>query len=149
MSFTKHTEIYISSVISKPINETWEKIKGFNDMDWAQVPSVPVDSAQPREANIIGKDRQLTVGGKHIVERLTAYDNVNHSYTYAIITAEDGIFPGKFQHYTATLTLKAVTDGDHTFAQWTASFNGEADTADAVAQFIGSNVFLPSLTKLN
>jgi len=44
-------------------------------------------------------------------------------------------------NYVATLRLTPVTDGDHTFVEWTAEFDCEPEAADDLVGGIGQNVF--------
>jgi hypothetical protein len=45
------------------------------------------------------------------------------------------------EHYIATLRLTPITDGDRTFAEWTAEFDCAPEVADELVSSIGGNVF--------
>ena len=45
------------------------------------------------------------------------------------------------RNYIATLKVTPVTDGNRTFAEWTAEFDCDADKAQALADGIGNGVF--------
>ncbi len=40
------------------------------------------------------------------------YSELDHYYTYHVVSAQEGIFPGKFINYYSTLRLYRVTDGN-------------------------------------
>ena len=44
-------------------------------------------------------------------------------------------------NYVATLRLTPITDGDRTFAEWSADFDCAVDVADDLTNNIGANVF--------
>lgn len=72
----------------------------------------------------------------------------DHTQVYKIVAVEGDVFPGKFGNYHGRLHFKRITDGNRTFGEWEATFDGEPETADAVAKFIGENIFLGSLKKI-
>jgi hypothetical protein len=43
--------------------------------------------------------------------------------------------------YVATIRLTPITDGNRTFAEWTAEFECDDDKAEDLVNGIGSNVF--------
>jgi hypothetical protein len=50
--------------------------------------------------------------------------------------------------YVATLRLTPITDGDRTFAEWTAEFDCAAELAEELVSNIGQNVFQAGFTAL-
>jgi hypothetical protein len=50
--------------------------------------------------------------------------------------------------YIATLRLTPVTDGDRTFAEWTAEFECAPDVAQELVSNIGQNVFQAAFDSL-
>ena len=44
-------------------------------------------------------------------------------------------------NHEATLSLRRITDGNRTYAEWTATFDAPAEEADKVAEGMGTNVF--------
>ena len=49
--------------------------------------------------------------------------------------------PQPLTNHKATLQLRRVTDGDRTYAEWTASFDAAPEEADKLAEGMGANVF--------
>jgi hypothetical protein len=56
--------------------------------------------------------------------------------TYAILES-----PMPLTDYVATIRLTPVTDGDRTFAEWTAEFECATEVAEDLVRGIGQNVF--------
>ena len=56
--------------------------------------------------------------------------------TYAILES-----PMPLTNYVANLRLTPVTDGERTFAEWTAEFDCEPEAAEDLVNGIGTNVF--------
>ena len=50
--------------------------------------------------------------------------------------------------YIATLRLTPITDGDRTFAEWTAEFDCAEELAEELVNNIGQNVFQAGFTAL-
>jgi hypothetical protein len=74
--------------------------------------------------------------GPTIREKLLAFSDADHLVSYSILET-----PQPISNHKATLKLTRVTDGDQTFAEWTATFDAPAEQADAVAAGMGANVF--------
>jgi hypothetical protein len=55
---------------------------------------------------------------------------------------------GQDRLHLATLRLIPVTDGDHTFAEWSAEFDAAPDREEALVADIGVNVFAAGLSAL-
>ena len=60
----------------------------------------------------------------------------NHSYGNHLTET-----PQPLTNHKATLQLRRVTDGDRTYAEWTASFDAAPEEADKLAEGMGANVF--------
>jgi hypothetical protein len=146
LAFNNHRHVYVSSVLPHPIEAIWEKISSFYDLSWGGITSHP-ENEQHKGTHVVGSHRIIDLGGKIIKERLTAYSEIDHSQSYYIVSKDEGIFPGDFINYHATFSLKKVTDGNKTFAEWKATFDGD-ENAGEVANFIAQHVFQNALNKL-
>jgi uncharacterized protein YndB with AHSA1/START domain len=130
-------EVFISSVIDAPVEEVWARISDFNGLPTWHPRMVESHIEDGLTADTIGAIRNFTTGtGAKIREKLVAFSNEDFSYTYAMVET-----PQPISNHQATLKLTRVTDGDRTFAQWSAKFDAPADQADAVAKGMGENVF--------
>ena len=74
--------------------------------------------------------------GATIREKLLDFSDADFRVSYSIIET-----PQPISNHTATLQLRRVTDGERTYAEWSADFDAPADQADAVASGMGANVF--------
>ena len=129
--------ITISSVIDAPVEKVWARIRDFNGLpSWhpRMTESLIEDG---KAATDIGCVRAFkVVSGATIREKLLAFSDTDFLVSYSIIET-----PQPISNHKATLQLHRVTDGDRTYAEWTASFDAPADQAEAVAKGMGENVF--------
>lgn len=127
----------VSSVIDAPIEKVWERIRDFNGLHVWHPRLAGSEMEGGRPATEIGAVRRLTTGTGAIVrERLLAFSDADHSTTYSIIE-----HPAPISNHAATLRLERVTDGERTFAVWSASFDAPPGEAEAIAKGMGDNVF--------
>jgi carbon monoxide dehydrogenase subunit G len=129
---------HASSVINAPVEEVWKRIRDFNALaDWH--PGIATSEIEGgRQSDQVGCVRVLTLqdGGK-IREQLLEMSDLGHHYSYSIL---DGPLP--VANYRATLRLRRVSDGDRTFAEWSASFDADPPEKQAEAEkFVSKGVF--------
>ncbi|MFT3987511.1 SRPBCC family protein [Aestuariivirga sp.] len=136
--------ITISSVIDAPIDAVWARIRDFNGLPSWHPRMVESRIEDGKAASDIGCVRNFkVVSGATIREKLLAFSDTDHLVSYSIIET-----PQPISNHTATLQLRPVTDGNKTFAEWTATFDSPADQAEAVAKGMGENVFQGGFTAL-
>lgn len=129
--------VYISSVIDAPVEKVWERIKDFNGLPGWHPRMVTSKIENGRGATEIGCIRNFkVVTGATIREKLLALSDKDRLVSYSIIET-----PQPISNHKATLQLHPVTDGNRTFAVWTAEFDSPADQADGVVAGMGTNVF--------
>jgi hypothetical protein len=130
-------KVYQSSVIDAPADRVWGIVRDFNGLPrW--VPAV-ADSRieQSLPADKVGCIRNFTLrDGGNLREQLLALSDYDYAVTYSIIASPMGV-----RDYVATLKLTPVTDGNRTFAEWSAEFECEPGRAAALAEEIGMGVF--------
>jgi hypothetical protein len=130
-------KVYTSSVIDAPADKVWGHVRDFNGLPrW--VPTV----ADSRIENGLPPDRvgcirnfNLKDGG-NLREQLLALSDYEYSVTYSILASPMGV-----ENYVATLKLTPVTDGERTFAEWTAEFECEPAREQELADLVGQGVF--------
>jgi hypothetical protein len=139
------TQIYISSVINAPASQVWSLIRDFNALPlW-----VPAVAESRIEAGLVSdtvgciRAMRLHEGG-FIREQLLALSDYDMSCSYSILES-----PMDLQNYMAVLKLNPVTDGDKTFAEWSAEFVCDADKEADLVNQIGQNVFQSAFESLN
>ncbi len=130
-------KVFVSSVINAPAAKVWERIRDFNALPrWhPRIRESRIENGEPSDK--IGCVRAFTLqNGDALREKLLGLSDYDMFCTYAIL---DGPMP--LTNYIANLRLTPITDGDRTFAEWTAEFDCEDEVADDLVNGIGTNVF--------
>jgi hypothetical protein len=137
-------KVYVSNVIPAPASAVWAIVRNFNGLpDWTGfVAESRIEQNHPADRIGCIRNFRLRDGGR-IRERLLALSDYEMSCTYAILESPMGV-----ENYIATLRLIPITDGDQTFAEWTAEFDAAADREHQIAADIGRNVFGSALASL-
>ena len=130
-------KVYTSSVIDAPADRVWAAIRDFNALpNWH-----PVIKDSRIEGGLhadrVGCIRNFNLkDGGNIREQLLTLSDFDYSYTYSLLESPLGV-----SNYTATLKLTPITDGNRSFAEWTAEFDCEPPKARELAELIGNGVF--------
>ena len=136
--------VYVSSVIDAPAQKVWDRIRDFNGLPrW--VPAVRdsrIENGEPADRVGCVRDFHLQ-NGDHLREKLLGLSDYDYFCTYSILES-----PMPLTDYVATVRLTPVTDGDRTFAEWTAEFDCAPEVADDLVTGIGQNVFLAGFNAL-
>ena len=77
-----------------------------------------------------------TRDGGVIREQLLTLSDFEYECTYSILESPMGV-----DNYIATLKLTPITDGNRTFAEWSAEFDCAPDRERELTQLIGQGVF--------
>ena len=129
--------VYVSSVIDAPVAKVCAKVRDFNALPrW--VPAVResrIENGEPADKVGCVRDFHLQ-NGDHLRERLLGLSDYDMFCTYSILES-----PMPLTDYIATLRLTPITDGDKTFAEWTAEFDCAPELAADLVSGIGTNVF--------
>lgn len=137
-------KVYVSITIPAPASAVWAVIRDFNALPkWTPfvAESRIEQSASSDKVGCI-RNFRLKNGGR-IRERLLALSDYEMSCTYSILESPMGV-----ENYLASLRLIPVTEGDHTFAEWSAEFDAAPEREDALVTDIGRNVFAAGLSAL-
>jgi hypothetical protein len=137
-------KVYASSVIPAPVSEVWAVVRDFNALPkWTPfVAESRIEQNAPSDKIGCVRNFRLKNGGR-IRERLLALSDYEMSCTYTILESPMGV-----ENYIALLRLIPVTEGDQTFAEWSAEFDAAPDREDALVEDIGRNVFAAGLSAL-
>jgi len=130
-------KVYVSSVIDMPAERVWERIRDFNGLpQWHPgIADSRIEGNQPSDKVGCIRNFNLKDGG-NIREQLLALSDYDYSYTYAILESPLGV-----SDYMATLRLVPITDGDRSFAEWTAEFACDPARERELVETIGTGVF--------
>ena len=129
--------VYTSSVIGAPSAEVWSRVRDFNALPrWhPAIRESRIEDGLPSDKVGCIRDFRLQ-NGDRIREQLLGLSDYDLFCTYSILES-----PMPLTDYIATLRLTPITDGDRTFAEWTAEFECAADVAEELVSNIGQNVF--------
>jgi hypothetical protein len=131
------TKVYVSSMLAAPADQLWERIRDFNGLpDWHPlIANSRIENNWP--ADKVGCIRNFNLkDGGNIREQLLMLSDYDYTCMYSILESPLGV-----SNYLATLKLTPVTDGNQTFAEWSADFDCEPGREQALAQQIGQGVF--------
>jgi hypothetical protein len=129
--------VTISSVIDAPVDQVWARIRSFNGLPGWHPRMVESRIEGDKPETEIGCIRNFkVVSGATIREKLLAFSDSDHLVSYSIIET-----PQPISNHKATLQLRTVTDGNRTFAEWTATFDTPPGESEAIAKGMGENVF--------
>lgn len=136
--------VYISSVIDAPAARVWERIRDFNGLArWhPAIRDSRIENGEPSDRVGCVRDFHLQ-NGDRIREKLLGLSDYDMFCTYSILES-----PMPLTDYVATLRLTPVTDGDRTFAEWTAEFNCAEEEAEGLVTGIGMDVFQAGFSAL-
>jgi len=140
------TKVFVSAVVDAPIDQVWGKVRDFNGLpQWhPRFSRSHIEDGLPSDCIGCVRNFDIAGGGGTIRERLLTLSDLDHTFTYCILTS-----PLPVEGYVATLKLFPVTVGNKTLGVWTAEFrvtNGkEADVVEAV----GNGTFGKAFEVLN
>ena len=137
-------KVYTSSVIDAPADVVWGVVRDFNALPrWTPfVAESRIEQNLPSDRIGCIRNFRLRDGGV-IREQLLALSDYDYQCVYAILESPMGV-----TDYVATLELTPVTDGNRTFAEWTAEFEAPAGREQALAEQIGQGVFQAAFNHL-
>jgi hypothetical protein len=129
--------VYISSVIDAPVARVWDRVRDFNALPrWhPAIRDSRIENGEPSDRVGCVRDFHLQ-NGDRIREKLLGLSDYDYFCTYSILES-----PMPLTGYVATLRLTPVTDGDRTFAEWTAEFDCAPEVEEGLVGNIGANVF--------
>jgi hypothetical protein len=129
--------IYVSSVIDAGADTVWSRIRDFNALPlWHPgIADSRIENNEPSDR--VGCIRHFhTRDGGMIRERLLGLSDYDYTQTYEILESPMGV-----DHYVATLKLTPVTDGNRSFAEWSAEFECAEGREQELSSLIGQGVF--------
>lgn len=138
------THVYVSTVIPAPAGQVWQVVRNFNGLpDWTPfVAESRIESHM--QADQIGCIRNFVLrDGGRIREQLLALSDYDLTCTYSILESPMGV-----ENYIAKLSLTPITDGNATFAEWTADFGCPPEREAALVSQIGNGVFQTAFNAL-
>jgi len=134
---------YASRILEAPVEAVWAVVRDFNALpSW--LPVISCSSVEDGLASdVVGCVRSFYLGDQHIRERLLMLDDSRYRFSYNF---ETPAFP--VRNYIAQFDLIPVTNGDHTFAQWRATFDEAPEDTGKYEQIVSRDVFAAGLQAL-
>ena len=129
--------VYVSSVIDAAADTVWSRIRDFNGLPvWHPgIADSRIENSEPSDR--VGCIRHFhTRDGGMIRERLLALSDYDYTVIYEILESPMGV-----DGYVSTLKLTPVTDGNRTFAEWSAEFQCAPGRERELTNHIGTGVF--------
>ncbi len=136
--------VYVSTVIDAPAETVWQSIRDFNGLpNWVPVVvESRIENFQPADRVGCVRNFRLRDGGV-IREQLLALSDFDYACTYSILESPMGV-----SNYVATLKLTPVTDGNRSFAEWSAEFDCDPGRERQLSEQIGQGVFQAAFDNL-
>lgn len=128
---------FASSVINAPIETVWATIRDFNALPaWhPAIANSQIENGDPSDKIGCIRNFNLQDGG-NIREQLLTLSDIEYICTYSILES-----PMPVENYVATLSLRKITDGNRTYAEWVAEFNTPPEAEKDTVDLIGNGVF--------
>ena len=130
-------KVYTSSVIDASADAVWAHVRDFNGLPkWhPAIADSRIEGNWPSDRVGCIRNFQLRDGGT-IREQLLSLSDYDYQCIYSILESPMGV-----ENYTATLKLTPITDGNRTFAEWSAEFDTPPGQERKLADSIGQGVF--------
>ena len=137
-------KVYVSSVVDAPADAVWRVVRDFNGLPrWTPfVAESRIEQNLPADRIGCVRNFRLKDGGI-IREQLLSLSDYDFQCTYAILESPMGV-----SDYLATLKLTPVTDGNRTFAEWSAEFEAPLGREQELAEQVGQGVFQAAFSHL-
>ncbi|MEQ8449354.1 MAG: SRPBCC family protein [Nitratireductor sp.] len=138
-------KVRTSTVIDASIDAVWALASDFNGLPAWHPAAAESHIEEGKANNEIGCVRNFALkdGSGRVRETLLAASSVDHTITYDMVGG-----PLPFVDYVSVLRFEPVTDGDRTFAVWTAEFRAGDGQTDKWGPFVRDDVFLGGLKAL-
>ena len=137
---------YASTVIEVPADDVWTVVRDFNGLGTWNAKFIPTCEIEDGKAeDQVGAVRSFTLAnGAHLREQLLAHSDRDRFYTYNFLKHPfDGV-----ENYVSTIHVLPVTDTNHTFVEWSVTFDCAPDKIDHWEGFYANQVFRPGLEAL-
>jgi Polyketide cyclase / dehydrase and lipid transport len=137
-------KVYTSTVVNASADAVWTVVRDFNGLPkWTPfVADSRIEGGLPADKVGCIRNFRLKDGGV-IREQLLTLSDYDFQCTYSILESPMGV-----ENYVATLKLTPITDGNTTFAEWSAEFDPPPGKERELADNIGQGVFQAAFNHL-
>ncbi len=137
-------KVFCSSVINGPVEAVWPHFRDFAALGSFHDGVSEMHMRGGVRADTIGGVREFQLNGGTLHERLTYLSDTDHALRYLIEQS-----PLPWINYHAGVRLLPVSDGNRSFAVWTADWIAGANDDVALIPEIHTNVFQKAFDTLN
>jgi hypothetical protein len=109
---------YYSTVLRQSDDDVWLAIRDFGSYSWARVPG-ETRIEEGKRGDAVGGIRNFHRNDLFIRQKLLAHSDRDRSYTYGF--CEPASLP--LRDCVATIRVTPITDGNHAFVEWWATFD--------------------------
>ena len=135
---------FASAVIEAPVEKVWEVVRDFDALPVWHPAIASSEIEDGLSAASVGCVRRLKLAdGGEVRERLVALDDVARSYTYEFVTS-----PFPVRSYRSTIHVLPVTVSGHSFVEWFADFDSDADVEAEMDKTFSQGVYATGLKGL-
>ena len=137
-------KVYVSDIINLPVDKVWAYARDYNGhYQWhPRIKDSVIEGGGPSDQ--VGCVRSFHVDdGGHLRERLLSFSDVERSFTYNIIVS-----PMPIENYVATFRCIAVTEGNKTLVEWSATFDVPAAEEARIKDVVGRQTFAAGIKAL-
>ncbi len=133
-----------SAVIDAPINRVWAVLRDFGSHDRWHPAVARSRMENDVDGDVVGGVRRFSLtDGAELREQLLRLSDHEYTFTSCILDSPLPLFD-----YVATIRLKPVTDGNHTFWDWRSQFRAPDDRAAELENLVGQQVYEAGITGL-
>ncbi|TWG08679.1 SRPBCC family protein [Saccharopolyspora dendranthemae] len=135
---------YASAVIEAPVDTVWAAVRDFDGLPVWHPAIASSEIEDGLAAASVGCVRRLQLAdGGEVRERLVSLDDVARSYTYEFVTS-----PFPVRSYRSTIHVLPVTASGHSFVEWCADFDADADVEAEMDRTFAQGVYATGLKGL-
>jgi NADPH2:quinone reductase len=129
--------VHRSAIIEAPIDRVWAVLRDFNSHHLWHPAVAHSQMGNGFDGDIVGGVRRFNlVDGAEVREQLLHHRDIAHTFSYSIL---DSSLP--FFDYIATVRLRTVTDGNHTFLDWRSRFHTAENRAEELKHLVGQQIY--------
>ena len=126
-----------SAVIEAPIERVWALLRDFNSHHQWHPAVVNSHMENDLDGDVVGGVRRFSLADSaEIREQLLYHNDAVHTFSYSILDSPLPLF-----EYVATLSLRPITDANHTFLDWRSQFKTSKERAAELENFVGKQIY--------
>ncbi len=137
-------KVWCSSVIDGPVDAVWGIMRDFAGMGGWHEDISRMHMIDGVRSDKVSGVRDFMFGEGHLHEELLSLSDLDRSFSYRITKN-----PMPWAGYVAGARLHRVTDGDRTFAVWTADWAATAEHDPELQKNVHENVFQKAFDTIN